>query len=256
MNNRTNRLRKIKYFFWLRFVGRIFVVLGIASIVMLKPEEVDMLRGMNFFQHVSLFHILWILWAWYMIEKLIPIPAINPRGSAKYMRRYFVPTPAYSKWLEEGKPKSGAYYDLFHSNIKKYSCRALFVAIIWLIFAIVLWLLRRYNIILDKYLLLLSGIFYLCDMVCILIWCPFRKLFIRNSCCTQCRIYNWDTVMLIVPVAIVPGFFSRSLLALALVSFLTWEITHLLHPERFYPCSNACLSCENCLGEAGCIKKV
>ena len=33
---------------------------------------------------------------------------------------------------------------------------------------------------------------------------------------------------------------------LGVLSLIVWEIRHALHPERFYKCSNARLTCENC----------
>ncbi len=77
-------------------------------------------------------------------------------------------------------------------------------------------------------------------------WCPFHSIFIRPDCCMECRIYNWDSFFQYSFLIFFPNVFTRTLVLLGVLSLIVWEIRHALHPERFYKCSNARLTCENC----------
>ncbi len=95
-------------------------------------------------------------------------------------------------------------------------------------------------------LLLISLAYSVCDMICILLFCPFQVWFLKNKCCTTCRIYNWDFAMMFTPLIFIPHLYTWSLLAMSLVLLIRWELTYRRHPERFYECSNSSLSCANC----------
>lgn len=77
-------------------------------------------------------------------------------------------------------------------------------------------------------------------------WCPFHSIFIRPDCCMECRIYNWDSFFQYSFLIFFPNVFTLTLVLLGVLSLIVWEIRHALHPERFYKCSNARLTCENC----------
>ncbi len=94
----------------------------------------------------------------------------------------------------------------------------------------------------------------LMDYFCILIWCPFKNLIFKNSCCYTCRITNWDRLMKFSILIFVPNFFTITLFVLGILIFLMWEFSHHLHPERFYSISNNALRCTSCI-ETSCKKK-
>lgn len=99
----------------------------------------------------------------------------------------------------------------------------------------------------DKGILILIALAYsVCDMICILFFCPFQTWFMKNKCCGSCRIYNWDYAMMFTPLLFVGGLWSWSLLALSLGLLLRWEISYHFHPERFYEETNCSLSCAQC----------
>ena len=101
--------------------------------------------------------------------------------------------------------------------------------------------------IIDKGVLLLVALAYsVCDMICILFFCPFQTWFMKNKCCGTCRIYNWDFAMMFTPLIFVPHIYTWSLLGLSLILLLEWEIIYRLHPERFYDGTNQKLLCANC----------
>ena len=68
----------------------------------------------------------------------------------------------------------------------------------------------------------------------------------KNRCCTTCRIFNWDHLMMFAPFAFVGGFYGLSLLAMAVLVFVLWEMQVARHPEYFAERSNTALRCANC----------
>jgi hypothetical protein len=110
---------------------------------------------------------------------------------------------------------------------------------------IALIVLRETNVIDDRVLFLITVAFYVCDLICVLIWCPFR-LMMGNRCCTTCRIFNWDHMMMFTPMLYLNGFYPRSLLIVSLAVWLLWEACILIYPERFWEQTNASLLCANC----------
>lgn len=95
-------------------------------------------------------------------------------------------------------------------------------------------------------LVLISLAYGVCDMICILFFCPLQTWFMKNRCCTVCRIYNWDFVMMFTPFVFIPTPFTWGMLGMSLALLIRWEITYRRHPERFSESTNACLSCANC----------
>jgi hypothetical protein len=127
------------------------------------------------------------------------------------------------------------------SNYACLKVAAVWVALI-LVWAVLYWL----GVLYRKLMLMLTGCFYVCDMICILFWCPFRVLFLKNRCCTTCRIFNWDHIMMFSPLLFIGGFYAWSLCALAAIVFLIWELCIIMHPERFWEQTNESLLCCNC----------
>ena len=68
----------------------------------------------------------------------------------------------------------------------------------------------------------------------------------KNKCCTTCRIFNWDHLMMFTPMLFIKGFYSYSLILLAFGVFAVWEICVFLYPERFWENSNMALKCSEC----------
>lgn len=95
-------------------------------------------------------------------------------------------------------------------------------------------------------LLLISLAYSVCDMICILFFCPFQTWFMKNKCCTTCRIYNWDYAMMATPLVFVPTWYTWSILACALVLLVRWEVTVRRHPAWFSEQTNGALACSQC----------
>jgi len=130
--------------------------------------------------------------------------------------------------------------------VQDQNAKAWKVMLIWLIFNSVFGLLYVFDVIGSTDLLMLTVFYFLCDYICILIFCPFQTGIMKNKCCVNCRIYDWGHFMMFTPMLFIRNFFSWSLFFTACVVLIRWEITYAKHPERFYSGSNKNLQCANC----------
>ena len=117
--------------------------------------------------------------------------------------------------------------------------------ILWIALVVILGFLYWKGVIGIAEIFLISVFFYVADLICVLIWCPFR-LIMKNKCCTTCRIYNWDYAMMFTPLVFIPNIFTWSLLGISLLLLIEWEVLYKKFPERFVENCNSSLSCINC----------
>lgn len=216
-----------------RLVGRILILLICAFLCLTSPESFYILEGMNFFKRFSLFHLLWAIWVIDMILQIIPIRNKVPLGSQKLFANRFRPI------------KDKINYEALRSYVISTTKSAYKVFILWCGLLIVIGILYYTGIIGKIGLFMITVVFYVCDLICVLIWCPFR-LIMRNRCCTTCRIFNWDHLMMFSPMIFMGGFYALSLVVLAFLAWLVWELCVMMYPERFWDKSNAALKCSEC----------
>lgn len=216
-----------------RLVGRCVVLMLSVWIFFAAPQEFQVLDGMNFFEGFSIFHVLWFIWLVDMFCQLMPIRKHLALGSQKLFRRHFKPI------------REKINYKALKQHILTTTRSAGWVMLLWSALIGFIGGLYFLDIINKNILLLISITFYVCDLICVLIWCPFR-LILKNRCCTTCRIFNWDHLMMFSPLVFVGGFYALSLFGLSLLVWLVWEISILLYPERFWEFSNEALKCSNC----------
>jgi len=120
------------------------------------------------------------------------------------------------------------------------------IAIVWIVLNAFIFLLMHLTGLLIFEIALMVLLFYsVCDVAFIQFTCPFRLIFMRNRCCTTCRIYNWDFLMMVTPLILFPSLFSLSLITLAFAVFIRWEYAAWRYPERFAIETNPQL-CEGC----------
>ena len=220
-----------RYFF--RLVCRCIVLVLCFVLYALRPEEFDVLQGWSFFREFSLLHLLWLVWAADTIQQIVPIKNKLPLGSMKLFRSRFKPI------------RDRINYDALHDYIITTTKAAYKVFLLWCGLLAVIGVLHYAGILNEAGLFLISAAFYVCDLICVLIWCPFRLL-MRTRCCTTCRIFNWDHLMMFTPMIFMGGFYAVSLLSLAFLAWLVWELCIMMYPERFWDKSNAALKCSNC----------
>ena len=225
-------LSDIRKRYIIRLVGRCFILLCAIVLYLTGFEKHDILQGFDFFKKLSWLHVLWVIWLLDMLFQLFPAKNIA-LGSHKVFKQRFRPV------LER----------INKDALKKYiittTQSAYKVMLIWIALIAALGLLKYWGVLADAHLFLISVLFYVCDLICVLVWCPFR-LIMKNKCCTTCRIFNWDHMMMFTPMLFVKGFFSISLLVMALAIWLIWELCVLLYPERFWEKSNVALQCSEC----------
>ena len=218
----------------LRFVGRVFVLLAAIAIYILHPESFSVLDGMNFFRKFSVLHLLWGLWVLDMALQMIPSRRLIALGSQKHFSRYFQ---ASSRSPEP---------DALRGFIKNSNRSAAAILVVWIALVLILGGLYLLGILDRGILVLVSAAFYVCDLICVLFWCPFRVFFMKNRCCTTCRIFNWDHLMMFVHLLFIPSFFTLSLGIASVIIFLIWEVKFHRNPERFWDRTNRSLRCISC----------
>ena len=170
--------------------------------------------------------VTWVVFVLEMIMRFFPSAYESP-GSQKQFRRNYSKTGSTQIEIPDN-----------HAT--------LLVALVWIVFNAVFGTMYMSGILDDGSMLLLCSCYSVCDLICILFFCPFQTWFMKNKCCSACRIYNWDYAMMFTPMFFVRGFYAKSLLVLSVVLLFRWEITFFLHPERFSEKTNAYLNCANC----------
>lgn len=215
-----------------RLVCRCLVLLCALALYIINFEPHNILRGFDFFRKFSWLHLLWAIWMLDMLSQLVPAKNIA-LGSHKVFHHRFKPV------LERISK------DTIKAYVKTTTQSAYRVMLLWLGLIAALGILHHLQILEDAHLFLVSVLFYVCDLICVLIWCPFR-LIMKNKCCTTCRIFNWDHLMMFTPMLFVKGFFSISLILMSVIVWCAWELCVLIYPERFWEKSNAALKCSEC----------
>lgn len=217
----------------IRLVCRCFIFVLAALLVFTDFAPQDILQGFAFFHKRSWLHALWVIWMLDMAAQLFPIKKTIALGSHKVFRQRFKPV------LERISPEA------LKRHIVATTKSAYKVMVIWVLLIAALGVLKYIGILQDRHLFLVSVAIYVCDLICVLIWCPFR-LIMGNKCCTTCRIFNWDHLMMFTPMLYIKGFFSLSLLGVSIAVWIVWELCVAFYPERFWEKSNSALKCSEC----------
>ena len=217
-----------------RLAGRCLIFVLCAVTCFIRPKTFAVLNGMSFLKSFNALHLLWAIWVVDMLLQLIPIKNQLPLGSQKLFANRFKP-------IRE---------KINHKSLRAYivaTTKAAYkVLVLWCLLLAVIGLLYFTGVINKPALFMFSVLFYVCDLICVLIWCPFRLL-MKNRCCTTCRIFNWDHLLMFSPLVFMGGLYALSLVVLSLLVWLVWELCVLTYPERFWDKSNAALKCTECV---------
>lgn len=217
----------------LRLFGRCSIFALCALIWIFRPEKLDILYGNNFFKELSIFHLLWVIWVVDMAYQLVPVKKKISLGSQKLFRNRFNPI------------RDKINYKALREYVISTTKSAYKVLALWIVLITVIGILYYVRALNDAALFMISVAFYVCDLICVLIWCPFR-LIMKNRCCTTCRIFNWDHLMMFTPMMFIDGFYPKTLLLMAIAVWLVWELCVMMYPERFWEFSNEALKCSKC----------
>jgi hypothetical protein len=178
-------------------------------------------------------HFFWIILMAAMIPKFFPQKG-NSMGCRKQFKSSF--EPSTKKFI---KSEIDGWTQLENKAAIK-------VFALWFIVNAVIAFLYYAKILGQWDMVLLSLFYFVCDMICLLVWCPFQYFIMKNRCCVTCRIFNWDSIMVCTPLIFIRGFFSWSLVAVAFFLLIRWEYSYWKHPLRFFEGSNENLQCKHC----------
>ena len=226
-------MSKTRRNYMIRLICRCLVFIACAAAAMLRPELFNILDGMNFFAEISVLHLLWGTWVVDMLLQIIPVNNEVALGSQKLWGSRFRPA------------KDDINYEALRSYIVSSTKAAYKIFAIWSLLILLIGGLYYSGMVGRVGLFMITVFFYVCDLICVLVWCPFR-LTMKNRCCTTCRIFNWDHLMMFSPLIYLGGFFSVSLVILAFLAWLIGELCVMMYPERFWDRSNTALKCSSC----------
>lgn len=226
-------MSKTRKIYFARLVGRCIIFILCIWAWLVKPDIYFVLNGMNFFKTLSPLHLLWAIWVVDMFLQIVPIKNKVPVGSQKLFANHFRPI------------RDKINHEALRSYIVATTKAAYKVFILWCLLIAGIGALYYFGVIDQIGLFMISVLFYVCDLICVLIWCPFR-LIMKNRCCTTCRIFNWDHLMMFSPLIFTNGFFTVSLVMMSVAAWLVWELCVMMYPERFWDHSNAALQCSEC----------
>ena len=230
-------MSKVTCTHWFEFFVRLILLIGLL---------ISYLMNVHIFG-VSLFGLLLVvffgLYIYEFVVRLFPrqLGSNTSMGAKKYK---FGP-------ISFGDGSLDAIVDIRN---RKYSRGRLFSVLFYLCVTGIACILLNYHYILSyKTLLILSSFYGVFDLICVLFYCPFQRVFIRNKCCNTCPIYNWDCMMIAFP--LIPVVFmnvglirwiSLIMILVALVVLILWELAYKRTPEKFSEETNMYLKCENC----------
>ncbi len=208
-----------------------------SDIFSLSPHNSDFISAIAANPSVYIvFGIAWVVYVVEMVLRFIPSKLESP-GCQKVFAKNYRPTGSSTPLVQRRRTTFLVFLVWCAINLPFYVFYALHR------FGVV-------HIVDDGVMILLSLAYGICDMICILFFCPFQSWFMKNRCCSTCRIYNWDFIMMFTPM--LPMMYSIympfaiSLFVIALALFIVWEITAAKHPERFSDKTNKTIQCRYC----------
>lgn len=224
-----------------KFLIRLFVFVFILVFYLTNKQEMYKLMLQPIGMGISPIHILWMIFMGIMLTHIFPTDKLS-MALRKAEKQNFRENEEYSE-LE------------LLQYVQQQNVRAWQVMLLWLSFNAIFGVLYLFKVIGEAELLMLTVFYFLCDYICILFYCPFQSVIMKNRCCVNCRIYDWGHFMMFTPMLFIRNFFSWSLFFTAVIVLLRWEITYAKHPERFWNGSNVTLQCGNCRDKTCQIKR-
>lgn len=225
---------KIRKSYIRRLVMRSIILICVILLYIFRPDTFSVAKELNFIKQFSPLHVLWGLWMVDMILQLCKVPKYWPLGSQKFWGHRFLPD------------LSGINKDVLKDYVKKCKKDVVRVAAAWIGLVGTIDVLYLTKVISYQIVIILSVVFYVCDLICVIVWCPFKRFFMHNKCCTTCRIFNWDHAMMFLPLIAIPGIWTWSLVGMSIAILIVWEVTFAVYPERFNEITNCALRCQNC----------
>ena len=221
-----DKLSRVSVWHFVRLFYRsaLFIAVLVLYIIQRTQNGADVYS--IFEQRPVILIVTWLVFMFEMLCRFFPSRIESP-GCQKQFARNYRPT--------------GNVRPVLHDNNG-----TVLVALIWVVLNGIIGAFYMAGIIDDGIMFILCLAYSICDIICILFFCPFQTWFLKNKCCSACRIYNWDYAMMFTPLFFVRKFYTWSLLAMSVALLVRWEITVYKYPERFSENTNAYLKCANC----------
>ena len=226
VQKRRIRLTTVSTLHYVRLVYRsaLFVALAVSYLLFRLNRGEPLTLQLK--QRPIILAVILVVFVIEMILRFFPSRLESPGCQQQFYRNY---------------QKSGRTEILIQDNNS-----VILIVLVWIVFNGAFGALYMAGVFDDGIMLLLCSAYSVCDMICILFFCPFQSWFMKNKCCGTCRIYNWDYAMMFTPLFFVRSPYTWSLLALSVALLVRWEITFFRHPERFSENTNDYLKCQNC----------
>lgn len=223
--------------YFIKFIIRLAIFLSIMYVYITNKEILVECMTYQFSfgidnYGVTLLHILWAFFMLMMLSHIFPNEKLS-MALKKQRKQNYVEVENYSE------------FELL-KYVQQQNVKAWMVMLIWLSFNALWGFLYLFEILDNADLLMITVFYFLCDYICILLFCPFQTFIMKNKCCVNCRIYDWGHFMMFTPMLFIKNFFSWSLFFTSLVVLIRWEIVYAKHPERFWSNSNQTLQCAHC----------
>ena len=225
MSRKFKKLSRISRTHYLKLVFRSLLLLAALGIYLYKRWTHTNNLLENPTAGIIVTSLIWVVFAVEMALRFFP-SSLESMGCQKQFRKNYMPT---------GRDKK---MDSWKSTLA--------VAAAWLALNGMIGLMYFAGVMKQEILFLIALFYSVCDMICILFFCPFQTWFMKNKCCGSCRIYNWDYAMMFTPLVFVPNLYTYSLLFISLALLVSWEIYIRRFPERFMEATNDALACRNC----------
>lgn len=221
------KISKISMLHYIKLVCRsLLLISGIIVYITYKIYDNDL--SINKIELNIVFGIIWIVYLLEMIIRFFP-SKLESMGCQKQFEKNYIYNTSNKEITFKKKP---------------YTTRIVLLS--WIVLNSIIGILYFTKVFDKGILLLISFTYGVCDMICILFFCPFQTWIMKNKCCTTCRIYNWDFAMMFTPLVFIPSIYTYSLLILSLILLFKWELFYHKYPERFSEETNYSLHCENC----------
>ena len=215
-----------------KFAFRIAVFLTVFGVHFFTDIRLWELANQPVAYGVTPMHVLWVVFMVIMLSHIFP-------GTFRTM--------ALRKAHKEVYREKEGYSELeMYRFVQDQNRKAWIVMLVWLIANGVIGFFYLMGVLDRSDLLMFTVFFFLCDYICILVFCPYQTCIMKNKCCVNCRIYDWGHFMMFTPMLFIPNFYSWSLFFTSAVVLIRWELVYAAHPERFWSGSNQILQCANC----------
>lgn len=226
----------------IKFLIRIIIFFSILSVYLLNKNLLLRLVTSPIRYGITPLHIVWLIFIIMMLIHLFP------------------KKPFTMALLKAKKSTYNNIENYSEVNLYKYiqnqNCKAWIVMLLWLLFNAIWGLFFAFDVIDEADLFMLTIFYFLCDYICILIYCPFQSHIMKNKCCVNCRIYDWGHFMMFTPMVFIRSFYTWSLFFLSCIVLIRWELIYAAHPERFWSGSNKNLQCQYCKDKTCQIKNM